>query len=139
MTNLQAGRSEPLVLGLDWDGTISCFAEPLAVLSRHANHVVIITVNDEITPSLAAETLGIAHNRIVIEVCPDERIEDYALWKAERCRTHGVMVMIDDDEHVVAACVASGIPALLVAERPHPQPRRMIARLSGRGTAHPHR
>lgn len=104
-------------LGLDWDGTISCYGPELSQLARQARRVAVITVNDEITAVRAANALGIEVQRVDVVVCPDEHIERYDLWKAEVCLALQIDLMIDDDARVASACWAAGIPALLVVER----------------------
>ncbi len=106
-----------LRLGLDWDGTISCYAPELALLARIATHVVVITLNDEITTERANHALGIGVEKIVVCICPEDRIDDYPAWKAQMCRSHAIQLMIDDDHFVAKACWSAGIPALLVRER----------------------
>lgn len=117
-TEPKSSPENPLFhLGLDWDGTISCYAPELSLLARLAARVTIVTVNDEITVNLASDKLGIDIDRLAVCICPDERIEDYAAWKAETCRRHNIQLMIDDDHTVTNACWAAGVPALLIVER----------------------
>ena len=104
-------------LGLDWDGTISCYGPELSLLARHAVRVVVITVNDEITVARVAEMLGTDTEFIDVVICPDEHIERYHMWKAETCSALRIDLMIDDDARVAAACWAAGVPALHVVER----------------------
>ena len=104
------------IIGLDWDGTISHYSEAFAFLASRFDSVIIITVNDEITTEIAATTLKFAENRITVEICPDERIEDYHQWKAEICVKYGVNLMFDDDPKVVLACKKRGIHAITVCE-----------------------
>lgn len=113
-----AGTERPTikVLALDWDGTVSCYAEPLGLIARVAQRVVIVTLNDEVSSSIAAAALGIPPARVSVDVCPEERVEDYPQWKVERCRAHGASLVIDDDVLVVRACFQSRIPAICVTE-----------------------
>jgi len=104
------------ILGLDWDGTISCYGPELSLLSARADRVVIITLNDEIDTAIAAKALSLDKTLIEVSICPDENIETYAHWKSAECLRYGVCLMIDDDINVVNACRSAGIPALLVQE-----------------------
>lgn len=115
---LEDSPSADLRLGLDWDGTVSCYAPELSLLARLAAQVVIVTLNDEITVDVASGKLGVGAGRILVCICPDDRIEDYGVWKAETCRAQSIHLMIDDDHTVTQACWAAGVPALLVVERP---------------------
>lgn len=106
------------VLALDWDGTVTAHAGALAVLAQRFDRVVIVTMNDTVTASMAAAALSYAESRIAVEICPDNQDMDfdgYAVWKARTCQAHGVRLMIDDDPGVVSACRSAGVPALLVA------------------------
>lgn len=107
-----------LTLGLDWDGTASHYRGEVAVLAAQAHRIVIITLNDAITPGSASAWLRVSHDRIHVEHCPDERVEDYWAWKVERCTAHGVSLMVDDDRFVCEACWAAGVPCLWVVEKP---------------------
>jgi hypothetical protein len=109
--------SAGLRLGLDWDGTISCYWPELRRLVACSGAIVIITLNDEITKTIAANVLGATEDRIEVCICPDDRVEDYFRWKAESCLARSIQLMIDDDLHVAQACWAAGVPTLLVAER----------------------
>lgn len=104
-------------LGLDWDGTISCYVTELRLLAHQASQISIITVNDEITLSLASQTLAIEQDKISLLICPDDRLDDYAIWKAESCLIYNINLMIDDEYPVVQACWQHGIPALWIRER----------------------
>lgn len=105
-----------LVPGLDWDGTVSDDPQGFARLVQHGDRVVIITVNDEITPAVAGDWLSVSPERFEVRICPDERLDDYALWKAEQCLAAGVEVMFDDDPAVVDACLKQGIATIGVRE-----------------------
>lgn len=98
-------------LGLDWDGVISHFPEEIKILAAKFTNVVIITLNNTITPEKAEETLL---RRAIIEICPDGERDNHGAWKAAMCRKHGVSLMIDDDGFVVAECRSLEIPALAV-------------------------
>lgn len=107
-----------MILGLDWDGTASHYRGEVAVLAGLACRIVVITLNDTITPASAAEWLGVEGDRVRVEHCPDTRVEDYWTWKVEQCREHAVTVMVDDDRFVCEACWAVGVPCLWVVEKP---------------------
>ena len=106
------------VLGLDWDGTASHYRREVAMLAAQSSRVVIITLNDTITKASASRWLGVEPERVQVEHCPDDRVEDYWAWKAERCTAQGVALMIDDDRFVSEACWTAGIPCLWVVEKP---------------------
>lgn len=105
-------RSTPDTLGLDWDGVISHFPREMQILSSKFSRTVVITLNRTITYILAAEALRNAEVRV--EVCPDDRRDDYAAWKAEMCIRHNVSLLLDDDGYVVIECRSREIPALAV-------------------------
>lgn len=105
------------ILGLDWDGTVSDYQGAFALLSSLAGMVVIVTVNETVTASIAAKTLMISIDRIKVCICPDDRLTDYPRWKAEQCIQHGVLVMFDDDPAVIDCCIAMGVMAVGVRER----------------------
>ena len=121
-------NNNKLHLGLDWDGTISCYTTELHLLAQLASHISIITVNDEINLALATQTLGIDQNKISIYICPDERLDDYPVWKAETCLIHHVNLMVDDEYPVVQACWKNGIPALWVRERHFDETQNFLAK-----------
>jgi hypothetical protein len=99
-------------LGLDWDGVISHFPREMQILSAKFSRTVVITLNRTITYVLAAEALRNAEVRV--EICPDNRREDYATWKAEICLKHKVALLLDDDGYVVIECRSRDIPTLAV-------------------------
>lgn len=117
MQDVRQCRSSPIsVLGLDWDGTVSCYAQPLGLLAAISGHVEIITLNPSITREHAAEVLGVSQGSVSVTTCPAERIVDFQEWKAERCTALRVSLMFDDDYGVIAACRRRGISAIAVAE-----------------------
>jgi hypothetical protein len=105
-----------LVLGLDWDGTVSDYPLGFAFLAGLFSKCVIITINDEITPDLASSTLNIEIDKVTVEICTHEHLENYQEWKANRCVAHQVDLMFDDDPGVVLACINRGIRAITVSE-----------------------
>ena len=78
--------------------------------------VVIITVNDTITPEIAANTLSLEDKPVKVEICPNKRLDAYPQWKAQICVKHGVDIMFDDNPNVVLACHKRGIHAITVSE-----------------------
>lgn len=110
-----AARTIP-VLGLDWDGTVSCYAAPLRLIATMADRVVIITLNAAITPEQAGTTLGMPAERVAVAVCPHHRLPDFPVWKAEQCVELGVSLLFDDEHRVIAECRRKGIMAIAVAE-----------------------
>lgn len=105
-----------LIIGLDWDGTVSDYSDAFAFLASRFDSVIIITVNDEITPKMASQTLKINEDFIQVIICPDERVEDYHQWKAEICVKYDVAIMFDDDPNVILACKKQRIHAITVSE-----------------------
>lgn len=85
-----------LHLSLNWDGTTSCYSPEFGILAQQAVHISIITLNDEITVAHAVQTLGVDDAVVKVYICPDERINDYGIWKAETCLAQGVSLMIDN-------------------------------------------
>lgn len=104
------------IIGLDWDGTISDYPTGFAFLAHLFSKCIIITVNGEITQELAASTLEIDVDKVVVKICSHDDIENYAHWKAETCLAHHVDIMFDDDPDVVLACLNKGIRAINVSE-----------------------
>ena len=59
---------------------------------------------EKIPVSILCETLKKLQNKektipdkIIVEVCPGDRIDDYPIWKAEICERHKVNIMFDDN------------------------------------------
>ena len=104
------------IIGLDWDGTVSDYSAAFSFLVTLFQSVVIITVNDEITPAIATNTLNLGTKLVKVEICPDEYLNTYFQWKAEICVKHEVDIMFDDDPKVVLACHKRGIHAIMVQE-----------------------
>ena len=98
-------------LGLDWDGVISHFPQEMAILAAKFTNVVIITLNNSVTPEKAEAVLK---RPVSVEICPDSERDNHGVWKATICRKHNVALIIDDDGFVVAECRSMGIPALAV-------------------------
>ena len=108
-----------MILGLDWDETVTEYANGLAQIARYAKEVHIITLNPKITQELARKRLN--YNGVVqIHVMPEEAfntsLEDVGIgkWKAQKCVESKVELMIDDYGPVVEACEMIGIPAIQV-------------------------
>ncbi len=100
------------ILGLDWDGTVSDYKTEFALLASRFDSVVIITLNNQITPQLAAATLNLDQTLVSVEICPDLRLDDYGHWKTEICRKHSIVIMFDDDRYVIGQCRSSGIAVI---------------------------
>jgi len=105
-----------LIIGLDWDGTVSDYSEAFAFIVQLFDSIVIITVNDEMTTNIAANTLKIPSNRVTVKICPNERLDTHEQWKAEICVAFSVDIMFDDNPDVVLACKKRGIHAITVRE-----------------------
>ncbi|RKZ53225.1 MAG: hypothetical protein DRR08_27560 [Candidatus Parabeggiatoa sp. nov. 2] len=104
------------IIGLDWDGTVSDYSAAFSFLATLFQSVVIITLNDTITPGIAANTLSLEEKPLKVEICPDDRLGTHHEWKAEICVKQGVDIMFDDDPDVVLACHKRGIHAITVSE-----------------------
>lgn len=104
------------MLGLDWDGTVSCYAAPLGLIATMADRVVIITLNAAITPAQAGTALGVPAEQVTVAVCPHHRVADFSVWKAEQCVGFGVSLLFDDEHRVITECRRRGIMAIAVAE-----------------------
>jgi hypothetical protein len=100
------------ILGLDWDGVISHFPEEMIFLASKFNHVVVITLNHTVTLKRVREVLQ--KKNCLLEICPDDRRENYTVWKAEVCKQHSIALMIDDDGFVVSECRSQGVRCLAV-------------------------
>jgi len=105
-----------VIIGLDWDGTVSDYSDAFAFLASRFNSAIIITLNEGITTAMAAKTLKLEKGAITVEICPDERVADSHQWKAEICVKYDVAIMFDDDPNVILACKKQGIHAITVRE-----------------------
>ncbi len=112
MYRLNGEERPSFVLGLDWDGTLTDYAPAFAKVAALCTHVVIITLNREITLEMAASELSLSSDRIRVCVCPDDRFDDYDHWKSEQCILHHVSVMFDDDPCVIDRCLSIGVAAI---------------------------
>ena len=109
---------EKLTLGLDWDGVISDYSKALRILLRYAHTLVVITLNDAITSEIAGMVLRRASDTIFVEICPQDRLDDYDVWKKETCLRYKIGLMLDDDPKVLHTCKEAGIHTILIAENP---------------------
>lgn len=111
-----------MILGIDWDDTITEYPEGFKKLVECATEVHIITLNSNITEAYAKDLLNY-YNHLTIHVMPDSEINttltDYGvgLWKANKCVELGVELMFDDYRPVIHSCLALGIPAIQVEAR----------------------
>ena len=92
------------IIGLDWEGVIPDYYRAFSVLVEPYSLCVIITLKSSLTTDEAAKMLSINESNLIIEICPEERQQDYQVWKAEMCIKHNVGVMFDDDPTVVYEC-----------------------------------
>jgi uncharacterized HAD superfamily protein len=103
--------------GFDWDGTVTSYPEAFQAISKSLVLIIIITVNDVVHIYHVRQFLKLDDDKsIILEICPDNRLDDYFTWKTEKCIEHQVNLFFDDDLNVVRACKKHGIPALLVGE-----------------------
>lgn len=111
-----------MILGLDWDDTVSEYHMGFKKLVECATEVHVITLNSNITESYAKDVLNF-HNHLTVHVMPDEEIYaslyDFGIgeWKANKCLELGVELMFDDMKEVIDQCVKVGIPAIQVQSR----------------------
>lgn len=111
-----------MILGLDWDDTVSEYSIGFKKLVECATEVHIVTLNSSITEEIAKEVLGFA-NHLTVHVMTDEEINtslpDFGIgeWKASKCLEVGVYIMFDDMKEVVDSCIKVGVPAIQVQAR----------------------
>ena len=111
-----------MILGLDWDDTVSEYPIGFKKLVECATEIHIITLNNSITETYAKELLNF-NNHLTIHVMPDEEIDaslhDFGIgsWKANKCLELGVELMFDDMKEVVDSCLKVGVPAIQVQAR----------------------
>jgi len=107
-----------MILGLDYDDTITSYPDALGVIARAADEVYVITLNHKVGLLSTARLLGcrIHGARIMPDEAFDTTAEDVGVgkWKAEMCRELGVDLMIDDLASVCEECEKAGIAALQV-------------------------
>lgn len=108
-----------MILGLDFDDTITAYAPGLSVLSNTASTIHIITLNADVTSELAQKVLDYDCH-VFVHIMPDDAFDTTAedvgvgKWKASKCKELGVDVMIDDLQSVCDACEEVGIPSIQV-------------------------
>ena len=111
-----------MILGLDWDDTVSEYPIGFKKLVECATEIHIITLNNSITETYAKELLNF-NNHLTIHVMPDEEIDaslhDFGIgsWKANKCLELGVELMFDDMKEVVDTCLKIGVPSIQVQSR----------------------
>lgn len=111
-----------MILGLDWDDTISEYTLGFKKLVECATEIHIVTLNISITEAYAKEVLNF-HNHLTVHVMPDEEINaslyDFGIgeWKANKCLELGVELMFDAMKEVVDKCIKFGVPAIQVEAR----------------------
>lgn len=111
-----------MILGLDWDDTVSEYTIGFKKVVECATEVHVITLNSSITETYAKEVLNF-HNHLTMHVMPDEEIntslQDFGIgeWKANKCLELGVELMFDDMKEVVDKCIEFGVPAIQVEAR----------------------
>ena len=106
-----------MILGLDWDDTITTYSKGISQLCK-GNTVIIITLNPCVTVDMAEEVLKCRVAKVIImpDTMFDTTVEDVGIgaWKASVCKAENVNVMIDDLQSVCDACTAIGIPSIQV-------------------------
>ena len=111
-----------MIIGLDWDDTVSEYDVGFKKLVECATEIHIITLNHTITEELAKDVLGFA-NHLTVHIMADAEIDtclpDFGIgeWKANKCLEVGVEIMFDDMKEVVDSCIKVGVPAIQVQAR----------------------
>lgn len=111
-----------MILGLDWDDTVTEYTRGLSKLVECATELHIITLNKGVTEELAKQVL-IYEEHVTVHVMPDEAFDTTAedvgvgKWKANKCAELWVELMIDDLQSVVDECEKLKIPAIQVQAR----------------------
>ena len=106
-----------MVLGLDWDDTITNYPDALTVLARAAEKVHIITLNRKVSADEVYKVLGV---QVEVHVMPSNKYDttkdDYGIgtWKVQKCKELGIDLMVDDSSWVYDACKKVGIPMIWV-------------------------
>jgi len=108
-----------MILGLDYDDTITSYTLGLSVLANTASTIHVITLNTDVTSELVAKILNYEHH-IFVHIMPDSAFDTLAedvgigKWKANKCKELGVDLMIDDLQSVCDACTEIGVPSIQV-------------------------
>ena len=111
-----------MVIGLDWDDTVSEYTTGFKKLVECATEIHIITLNSNITEEYAKDVLGF-DNHLTVYIMADEEMDtslsDFGIgeWKASKCLEVGVEIMFDDMKEVVDSCIKVGVPAIQVQAR----------------------
>ena len=109
-------------IGLDWDDTVTEYAQGLSKLVECASELHIITLNPDVTEKLAKDVLKF-DNHLTVHIMPDNGFDTSAedvgvgKWKANKCVELGVELMIDDLQSVIDECLKLGVPAIQVQAR----------------------
>ncbi len=110
-----------MILGLDWDDTITTYCDGLTIIALRAQEVHIITLNNAITVAIAEAHLCTAVEAVhhMPDSAFDTSLEDVGVgkWKAAKCKELGVHLMIDDMANVVDCCNAAGVASIQVQLR----------------------
>ncbi len=110
--------SDSNIIGLDWEGVVTDFPPAMAALVSRYESCVIITQKQNLTSATAARWLQMDPAKIVVEICPDDRLRDYQQWKTDMCIKHSVALYLDDDPTIVMFCKQASIPVILVGRMP---------------------
>ena len=111
-----------MIIGLDWDDTVTEYTTGFKKLVECATEIHIITLNNTITEEYAKEVLSFA-NHLTVHIMPDEEMDaslayfGIGEWKANKCLEVGVDIMFDDMKEVVDSCIKVGVPAIQVQAR----------------------
>ena len=113
-----------MILGLDWDDTVTTYTKGLSKLAECAYEIHIITLNPDVTESIARKILNVRIQVPITVHIMSSQVYDttkydngIGVWKAKVADANWVDLMIDDMQEVVEECLKIGIPAIQVKAR----------------------
>ncbi len=113
-----------MILGLDWDDTVTTYTKGLSKLAECAYAIHIITLNPDVTESIARKILNVRIQVPITVHIMSSQVYDttkydngIGAWKAKVADANWVDLMIDDMQEVVDECLKIGIPAIQVKAR----------------------
>lgn len=111
-----------MILGLDWDDTITTYQKGISKLTEVATEIHIITLNSDVTEAIAKRVLVVEvpitiHIMSTVDFDTSKYDNGIGTWKAKIADANWVDLMIDDMQEVVDECLKIGIPAIQVKAR----------------------